>query len=69
MYVCAGARVGNGVMLDHATGQWSGIGLVDLVFSHIDQNMSGMEFPDHNFVFSDNFRNILHAAGLEDLCD
>ncbi len=66
----AGAATSGSIeMLDHATGQWSGIGRVDLVFSHIDQNMSGMEFPEHNFVFSDNFRNILHAAGLEDLCD
>ena len=39
------------------------------MFSHIDQNMSGIEFPDENFVFSDNFRTILRAAGLSDLAD
>ena len=66
----AGAATSGSIeMLDHASRQWSDIGKVDLVFSHIDNNMSGMEFPEHNFVFSDNFRDILHAAGLDDLCD
>lgn len=42
---------------------------IDLLFSHVDQNRSGVEFPEENFVFSDNFRGILRAAGLEDLAD
>lgn len=48
-------------------GQWRLIGQVDLMFSHLDQNMAGLEFPEHNFVFSENFRTILRAAGLEAL--
>src|SRR5690349_16305437 len=28
---------------------------IELMFSHIDQNMSGMKFPEHNFVFTDQF--------------
>src|SRR6059058_4395603 len=24
---------------------------IELMFSHIDQNMAGMKFPEHNFVF------------------
>ena len=28
--------------------QWSEIGGVDLMFSHIDQNVSGLEFPEEN---------------------
>jgi 3-hydroxyacyl-[acyl-carrier-protein] dehydratase len=48
-------------------GQWQTIGQVDLMFSHLDQNMSGLEFPEENFVFSDNFRMVLRAAGLESL--
>lgn len=48
-------------------GAWETIGQVDLMFSHLDQNMAGLEFPEENFVFSDNFRTILHAAGLADL--
>ena len=35
------------------------VGEVDLVFSHIDQNMSGLEFPQENFVFTDEFRALL----------
>lgn len=49
--------------------QWKQIGAIDLMFSHIDQNMAGLEFPEENFVFSDNFRTILRAAGLEQLAD
>jgi hypothetical protein len=29
--------------------------------------MAGVEFPEANFVFSDNFRTILRSAGLERL--
>jgi len=54
---------------DHATGEWQAIGRVDLMFSHIDKNMGGLSFPEENFVFSDNFRTILDAAGLSDLAD
>jgi len=32
---------------------------VDLMFSHIDQNMSGMKFPEHNFVFTEQFTDLL----------
>jgi hypothetical protein len=48
-------------------GGWEEIGSVDLMFSHLDQNMSGLEFPEDNFVFSDNFRIILRSAGMEHL--
>jgi len=39
------------------------------LFSHIDNNMAGTEFPEHNFVFSDNFKMILETAGLANLAD
>lgn len=35
------------------------VGEVDLVFSHIDQNMSGLEFPEENFVFTEAFMDLL----------
>ena len=35
------------------------LGRVDIMFSHIDQNMSGLDFPEENFVFTDEFRNLL----------
>jgi len=35
------------------------VGEVDLVFSHIDQNVSGLEFPEENFVFTEQFLSLL----------
>jgi len=32
---------------------------VDLMFSHIDQNTSGLDFPEENFVFTEEFKNLL----------
>ena len=67
----AGGASTRGVVrrLDHAEGDWREIGRIDLIFSHIDNNVGGREFPKENFVFSDNFRQILVAAGLDRLID
>ena len=32
---------------------------IDLMFSHIDQNLAGKEFPKENFVFTDMFKSLL----------
>lgn len=32
---------------------------IELMFSHIDQNMAGMKFPEHNFVFTEQFTELL----------
>lgn len=40
-------------------------GLVNLVFSHIDQNMAGTEFPEGNFVFGESFRTLLRTSGID----
>jgi 3-hydroxyacyl-[acyl-carrier-protein] dehydratase len=48
---------------------WERIGKIELMFSHIDNNIAGTEFPEHNFVFSDNFKSILETAGLADLIE
>src|SRR5687767_10542836 len=32
---------------------------IDLMFSHIDQNMAGLQFPEHNFVFTEQFTELL----------
>ena len=42
------------------------IGQVDLVFSHIDQNMSGLDFPEHNFVFTGEFKSLLETFRQQD---
>ena len=46
---------------------WQPVGSIDLMFSHIDQNFSGIAFPKENFVFSDNFRTILRGTALAEL--
>jgi len=35
------------------------IGQVDLMFSHIDQNLAGVEFPEENFVFTGQFERLV----------
>ena len=32
---------------------------IELMFSHIDQNMAGMKFPEHTFVFTEQFTELL----------
>ena len=32
---------------------------IELMFSHIDQNLAGVEFPAHNFVFTEQFTELL----------
>lgn len=39
-------------------------GQVDLFFSHIDQNVSGLKFPEENFVFTDQFKSLLRMYNL-----
>ena len=43
---------------------------IDLMFSHIDRNLAGKEFPEENFVFGDGtsvfeslFRDVLSGSG------
>ena len=44
---------------------WRAIGRIELLFAHADNNQAGVKFPEENFVFSDNFRRIVEAAGME----
>lgn len=32
---------------------------IEMMFSHIDKNMSGLAFPEHNFVFTEQFTQLL----------
>ena len=41
------------------------IGRIDLMFSHIDRNLAGTQFPEHNFVFSESFRTLLRQSGVD----
>jgi len=52
-------------VLDHAAGGgFEKIGRIDLMFSHLDQNMSGEKFPEHNFVFGESFKTVLAMSGI-----
>jgi 3-hydroxyacyl-[acyl-carrier-protein] dehydratase len=35
---------------------------IDLMFSHIDQNLAGKQFPKENFVFTDTFASLLRGV-------
>lgn len=47
-----------------APGRTRQIGQIDLMFSHADQNMAGVAFPEHNFVFSESFKTLLRTSGI-----
>jgi 3-hydroxyacyl-[acyl-carrier-protein] dehydratase len=47
-----------------ADNAWAPVGRIELMFSHLDQNRAGVEFPEENFVFGENFRTLLEGAGL-----
>jgi 3-hydroxyacyl-[acyl-carrier-protein] dehydratase len=38
---------------------------ISLMFSHIDQNLAGLEFPEHNFVFTEQFTQLLKTYRIE----
>ncbi len=50
---------------DHRRPEWVNIGAIEFVFSFLDQNRGGHEFPEENFVFGENFRTILQGNGLD----
>lgn len=38
---------------------------IELMFSHIDQNLAGLGFPEHNFVFTDQFFDLIKRSGFD----
>ncbi len=53
-------------VLDHArAGEFERIGRAQLVFSHLDQNLAGTAYPEHNFVFGETFKDLLRNSGVE----
>lgn len=41
------------------------IGQIDLIFSHLDNNMGGVAYPEENFVFSESFKTLMQTSGIE----
>ena len=50
---------------DKSQGKSEVIGQIDLLFSHLDQNMGGVEYPEENFVFSESFKTLMETSGIE----
>lgn len=38
---------------------------IDLMFSHLDRNLSGKEFPKENFVFTDTLKSLLRGEAFQ----
>jgi 3-hydroxyacyl-[acyl-carrier-protein] dehydratase len=65
------ATLGTVELFDHAKADrgYQPIGSVDMMFSHLDNNMggagaSGDAFPEHNFVFGEAFKTLLRTSGF-----
>ncbi len=41
------------------------VGAIDMMFSHIDNNISGMKFPEFNFVFNSQFMDLFETYRRE----
>lgn len=46
------------------TCQEKAIAEIDLMFSHIDKNLAGKDFPEENFVFTDMFKSLLQGMNI-----
>jgi 3-hydroxyacyl-[acyl-carrier-protein] dehydratase len=65
------ATLGVVELLDHAHpgAGYQPVGSIDMMFSHLDNNMGGAgatgdAFPAHNFVFGDSFKTLLRTSGF-----
>jgi len=43
------------------------IAKIDLMFSHIDQNLAGKNFPEENFVFTNTFQSLVRDVVLGEI--
>ncbi|MCC6681173.1 MAG: beta-hydroxyacyl-ACP dehydratase [Phycisphaeraceae bacterium] len=54
-------------LIDPATGEARKLADIELMFSHIDSNRSGLKFPKENFVFTEQFMHLIrNVEKLED---
>ena len=51
-------------LIDPNTGEVKPLAEITLMFSHIDHNMTGIEFPEHNFVFTGRLMELIEASGF-----
>ncbi|MFN4241851.1 MAG: 3-hydroxyacyl-ACP dehydratase FabZ family protein [Tepidisphaerales bacterium] len=55
-----GASVSGRVSCDGET-----VAEIDMMFSHIDRNLQGLAFPEHNFVFDGQFLDLLRGVQMD----
>ena len=55
---------GQVLRIDPADGTTVRLAVINLTFSHVDQNLSGLDFPEHNFVFTEQFMDVLRQSGF-----
>ena len=61
----SGASTSGTVELIHPeTGDAQPLADIELLFSHIDQNRSQLDFPEHNFVFTSQLMDLLTQSGF-----
>jgi 3-hydroxyacyl-[acyl-carrier-protein] dehydratase len=58
------ATTGQSELVDPATGQAQPLADISLMFSHIDHNRAGRAFPEHNFVFTEQFFELIDRSGF-----
>ena len=58
------ATTGSVDLVDPVNGESRPLGVIELLFSHIDRNRAGLAFPEHNFVFTDQFMDLLRRSGF-----
>jgi 3-hydroxyacyl-[acyl-carrier-protein] dehydratase len=51
-------------VMDHVRGDRRPMARIDLMFSHLDNNMAGVSFPEGNFVFGEAFKTLLRTSGI-----
>jgi len=59
-----GSTSGEVDLIDPATGNAKPLAAINLLFSHIDRNRAGLAFPEHNFVFTSQFMDLLRDSGF-----
>jgi len=50
--------------IDPATGEVQPLAEIQLMVSHIDQNRSGLQFPEENFVFNSSLMDMMRQSGI-----
>ena len=58
-----GASIAGAVTVAEADGPQL-VAEIELMFSHIDQNMAGLRFPAHNFVYTEQLTDLLKTYRL-----